>query len=87
MKITKVQVKDILVRTFKTLLVVALTAFVTAWVSSGMTNVEASLIASLSAVGTMVLNVVIKLIKNLIDDWKLTAEDLADAFGGVEDDL
>ena len=87
MKITKEQVKDILVRTLKTLLVVALTAFVTAWVSSGMTNIEAALIAAGSTVGTMILNVVIKLIKNVIDDWKLTAEELADAFGGVEDDL
>ena len=87
MKITKEQVKDILVRTLKTLLVVALTAFVTAWVSSGMTNIEAALIAAGSTVGTMILNVVIKLIKNVIDDWKLTAEELADAFGGVEDDF
>jgi hypothetical protein len=87
MKITKEQVKDILIRTLKTLLVVALTAFVTAWVSSGMTNIEAALIAAGSTVGTMILNVVIKLIKNVIDDWKLTAEELADAFGGVEDDL
>lgn len=87
MKITKEQVKDVLVRTLKTLLVVALTAFVTAWVSSGMTNIEAALIAAGSTVGTMILNVVIKLIKNVIDDWKLTAEELADAFGGMEDDL
>lgn len=87
MKITKEQVKDILIRTLKTLLVVALTAFVTAWVSSGMTNIEAALIAAGSTVGTMILNVVIKLIKNVIDDWKLTAEELADAFGGMEDDL
>lgn len=87
MKITKVQVKDIAVRTLKTLLVVALTAFVTAWVSNGMSGIEASLIAAGSTVGTMVLNVVIKLIKNLIDDWKLTAEDLDDAFGGIDDDL
>ena len=87
MKITKEQLKDVAVRTLKTLLVVALTTFVTAWVSNGMSGVEASLIAAGSAVGTMVLNVVIKLIKNLIDDWKLTSEELEDAFGGIDDDL
>ena len=87
MKITKEQVKDIAVRTLKTLLVVALTAFVTAWVSNGMTGIEASLIAAGSTVGTIVLNIVIKLIKNLIDDWKLTAEELDDAFGGIDDDI
>ena len=87
MKITKAQVKDIAVRTLKTLLVVALVAFITALKSSGMTDFEAALISAGSAVGTMVLNVVIKLIKNFIDDWKLTAEELADAFGGMEDDL
>lgn len=87
MKITKTQVKDIAVRTLKTLLVVALIAFITALKSSGMTNVDAALVSAGSAVGTMVLNALIKLIKNFFDDWKLTAEDLDDAFGGIDDDL
>lgn len=87
MKITKAQVKDIAVRSLKTLLVVALITFITALKSSGMTDFEAALISAGSAIGTMVLNVVIKLIKNFIDDWKLTAEDLDDAFGGIDDDF
>ena len=87
MKITKAQVKDIAVRTLKTLLVVALIAFITALKSSGMTDFEAALISAGSAMGTMVLNALIKIIKNFFDDWKLTAEDLDDAFGGIDDDL
>ena len=86
MKLSKEQLKDILVRTLKTLVVVALTAFVTAWVSTDMTNVEAALIAAGTAAGTFVLNIAIKLIKNFIDDWKLTAEDVEEAFGGVENE-
>lgn len=86
MKITKEQVKDIAVRTLKTLLVVALVAFVTA-LKSSVTSFDAALISAGSAVGTVVLNVLIKLIKNFIDDWKLTAEELDDAFGGIDDDL
>lgn len=85
MKITKEQLKDIIVRTLKTLLVVALTAFVTAWVSTDMTNIEAALIATGSAVGTFVLNILVKLITNLIDDWKLTPDELIDIFGDGED--
>lgn len=81
MKITKEQLKDILVRTLKTLLVVALTAFATAWVSTDMTNIEAALIAAGSAVGTFILNILVKLITNLIDDWKLTPDELIDIFG------
>lgn len=84
MKITKEQLKDIIVRTLKTLLVVALTAFVTAWASTDMTNIEAALIAAGSAAGTLVLNIVIKLITNFIDDWKLTADEIEEAFGGEE---
>lgn len=81
MKLTKEQVKDIGIRTLKTLLVVAITAFATAWVSTDMTNIEAALIAAGSAVGTFVLNIVVKLITNLIDDWKLTPDELIDIFG------
>ena len=81
MKITKEPLRDILVRTLKTLLVVALTAFATAWVSTDMTNIEAALIAAGSAVGTFILNILVKLITNLIDDWKLTPDELIDIFG------
>lgn len=84
MKITKQQVKDIAIRTVKTLLVVALTAFVTAWTSTGMTSIEAAAIAAGSAVGTIVLNIIVKLIKNLIDDWHLTSEELEKAFEVIE---
>ena len=81
MKITKEPLRDILVRTLKTLLVVALTAFATAWVSTDMTNIEAALIAAGSAVGTFILNILVKLITNLIDAWKLTPDELIDIFG------
>ena len=84
MKITKEQIKDIAIRTAKTLLVVALTAFVTAWTSTGMTSIEAAAIAVGSAVGTIVLNIIVKLITNLIDDWKLTADEIEEAFGGID---
>lgn len=81
MKLTKEHVKDIGIRTLKTLLVVAITAFATAWVSTDMTNIEAALIAAGSAVGTFILNILVKLITNLIDDWKLTPDELIDIFG------
>lgn len=84
MKITKEQFKDISIRTLKTVVVVALVAFVTAFTSSNMTDIEAALIAAGSAVGTFILNIVVKLIKNLIDDWRLTPDELIDIFG--EDD-
>jgi hypothetical protein len=84
MKITKEQLKDIFIRTVKTLLVVALTAFVTAWVSTDMTNVEAALIAAGTTAGTFILNIVIKLVTNFIDDWKLTADEIEEAFGGED---
>ena len=84
MKLTKDQIKDIGVRTLKTAVVVALVAFVTAFTSSNMTDVEAALIAAGSAVGTFVLNIVVKLVTNIIDDWKLTPDELIDIFG--EDD-
>jgi uncharacterized membrane protein len=86
MKITKEQLKDILIRTLKTVVVVALVAFVTAFTSPNMTDVEAALIAAGSAVGTFVLNIIVKLIKNLIDDWKLTPDELADIFGKDDED-
>ncbi len=85
MKITKEQLKDIVVRTLKTLLVVALTAFVTAWVSTDMTNVEAALISAGTTAGTFILNIVIKLVTNFIDDWKLTPDELIDIFGEGEE--
>lgn len=87
MKLTKEQLKDIAIRTLKTVVVVALVAFVTAFTSSNMTDVEAALIAAGSAVGTFVLNIIVKLIKNLIDDWKLTPEELADIFGEGDEDV
>lgn len=86
MKLTKAQLKDIGIRTLKTAIVVALTAFVTAWVSTGMTNIEAAAISAGSAVGTVILNTLVKLITNFIDDGKLTAEDVEKAFGGVADE-
>ena len=86
MKLTKEQLKDIAIRTLKTVVVVALVAFVTAFTSSNMTDVEAALIAAGSAVGTFVLNIVVKLVTNLIDDWKLTPDELADIFGEGEED-
>ena len=86
MKLTKDQMKDIGVRTLKTVVVVALVAFVTAFTSSNMTDIEAALIAAGSAVGTFVLNIVVKLIKNLIDDWRLTPEELAEIFGAGDED-
>jgi hypothetical protein len=51
-----------------------------------MTDIEAALIAAGSAVGTFVLNIVVKLIKNLIDDWRLTPEELNDIFGAGDED-
>jgi hypothetical protein len=86
MKLTKDQIKDIGIRTLKTAVVVALTAFVVAFTSSNMTDVEAALIAAGSAVGTFVLNIVVKLITNLIDDWRLTPDELADIFGEDDED-
>lgn len=87
MKLTKEQVKDILIRTLKTAVVVALTAFVVAFTSSNMTDVEAALIAAGSAVGTFILNIVVKLITNLIDDWRLTPDELIDIFGEDDEDV
>ena len=84
MKLTKEQLKDIAIRTLKTAVVVALTAFVTAWASTGMTNVEAAAIAAGAAAGTAVLNIIVKLITNIIDDWALTEEEINAAFGGDE---
>lgn len=86
MKLTKEQVKDIVIRTLKTVFVVALTAFVVAWTSSNMTDIEAALIAAGSAAGTFILNIVVKLISNLIDDWRLTPDELANIFGEGEED-
>lgn len=86
MKLTKEQIKDIGIRTLKTAVVVALTAFVVAFTSSNMTDIEAALIAAGSAVGTFVLNIVVKLITNLIDDWRLTPDELADIFGEDDED-
>lgn len=86
MKLTRDQIKDIGIRTLKTAGVVALVAFVTAFTSSNMTDVEAALIAAGSAVGTFILNIIVKLIKNLIDDWKLTPDELADIFGKDDED-
>lgn len=86
MKLTKEQVKDIAVRTLKTVFVVALTAFVVAWTSSNMTDIEAALISAGSAAGTFVLNIVVKVIANLIDDWRLTSDELNDIFGGDENE-
>lgn len=86
MKLTKEQLKDIGIRTLKTVVVVALTAFVTAWVSNAMTNIEAAAISAGSAVGTVVLNIIVKLITNYIDDWKLTSEEIDEAFGGGADE-
>jgi hypothetical protein len=85
MKLTKDQMKDIGVRTLKTVVVVALVAFVTAFTSSNMTDVEAALIAAGSAVGTFILNIVVKLVTNLIDDWRLTPDELIDIFGEDDD--
>lgn len=81
MKLTKEQIKDIAIRTVKTVVVVAITAFVVAWTSSNMTDIEAALISAGSAAGTFVLNIIVKLITNLIDDWKLTPDELIDIFG------
>ena len=85
MKLTKDQMKDIGVRTLKTVVVVALVAFVTAFTSSNMTDIEAALIAAGSAVGTFILNIVVKLVTNLIDDWRLTPDELIDIFGEDDD--
>ena len=86
MKITKAQIEDILIRTLKTVLIVAITAFATAWASTGMADVEAALITAGSAIGTFILNIIVKLIKNLIDDWRLTPDELTDIFGEGEED-
>ncbi len=82
MKITKEQLKDIGIRTLKTAVVVLLAAFVTAWVSAGMTNIEAAAISAATAAGTAILNVFVKLVTNLLDDFNLTEEEIAEAFGG-----
>lgn len=86
MKITKAQIEDILIRTAKTAFIVAISAFVTAWASTGMADVEAALITAGSTVGTFILNIIVKLIKNLIDDWRITPDELTDIFGEGEED-
>ena len=86
MKITKKQIEDILIRTAKTAFIVAISAFVTAWASTGMADIEAALITAGSTVGTFILNIIVKLIKNLIDDWRITPDELGDIFGEDEED-
>lgn len=90
-KITKAQLKDILVRTAKTAGVAAVTAFVGALVVITVTDLDAFKVALYNAAvtagtaaGTSILNIGLCLFKNLINDWTLTSEEIDEAFGGAE---
>jgi hypothetical protein len=90
-KISKAQLKDIFIRTAKTALAAAATAFVGALAVIVFTDLDAfkvalynAAMAAGTAAGTSILNVGLCLFKNLINDWTLTSEEIDEAFGGAE---
>lgn len=90
-KITKEQLKDIGIRMLKTALEVALATITGSLIISAVTNVDELKmmlynvgITVGSAVATALINIILKLVRNIIDDRKLTAEDIDNAFGGGE---
>ncbi len=90
MKITKEQIKDIAIRTFKTFIVAVFAALVVQVESFyGISDVEGmkefiytAVLSAVMAGLTAVLNIVIKLFKNWLDDKKLTQEEINEAIGG-----
>lgn len=90
-KITKEQLKDIGVRMLKTALEVALATLIGSLTLITFTDVNGLKLAVYNiaitvgaAVLTALLNILLKLLKNIIDDWKLTTEEIDEAFGGAE---
>lgn len=90
-KITKEQLKDIGIRMAKTALEVALATLTGSLLLSVVTDIDELKmmlynvgITVGSAVATALINIILKLVRNIIDDWKLTAEDIDNAFGGGE---
>lgn len=90
-KITKEQLKDIGIRMLKTALEVALATLTGSLLLSVVTDIDELKLMLYnvgitvgSAVATALINIILKLVKNLIDDWKLTTEDIDNAFGGAE---
>ena len=87
MKITKAQLKDIGIRTLKTAFAVAFVAFFSSLVfvkftgfdEFNLTLYNATLTAG-SAAATAVMNIIIKLVKGLFNDGKLTKEEIESAF-------
>lgn len=91
-KISKAQIKDILIRTGKTALVAALTALGGAIAVICVTDLDElkvsiyhALITAVIAAGTAVLNVGVKLAENLLNDGELTQDEIDNSFGGVND--
>ena len=91
MKITKEQIKDIAIRTAKTALIaflVALGGALAVIFTTDLNELKVALyhafITAAMTAGTAVLNILVKLIKNFIDDWKLTANEIEEAFGGID---
>ena len=89
-KISKAQLKDILIRTGKTALVAALTALggaIAVIYATDLNELKVSiyhaLITAVIAAGTAILNVGVKLGENLLNDGKLTEEEINESFGGV----
>ena len=89
-KISKSQVKDILIRTGKTALVAAVAAFGGAIAVIYATDLDElkvalyhALITAAIAAGTAVLNVFVKLWENLLNDGTLTQDEIESSFGGV----
>ncbi len=93
MKITKDQAKDILFRTLKTFLAAFIAALIVSADSFfGISDIEglkeffySALVSAVAAGITAILNVVIKLVKNYIDDRNITYDEIKEAFGGVDD--
>ena len=90
-KITKEQLKDIGIRMLKTAIEVALATLTGSLLLSVVTDIDELKLMLYnvgitvgSAVATALINIILKLVKNLIDDWKLTTEDIDNAFGGDE---
>lgn len=90
--ITKEQMKDVAVRTFKTFivavgasLIVSVESFYTVSGVDGLKEFAYSAILSAVMAGlTAVLNIGIKLFKNWIDDKKLTQEEIDEALNESE---
>lgn len=90
-KITKEQLKDIGIRMAKTALEVALATLTGSLLLSVVTDIDELKLMLYnvgitvgSAVATALINIILKLIRNIIDDWKLTTEEIDEAFGGAE---